>query len=191
MPLIHSRAASAFFFAPSRPSASYGRLVGVARFLLIAVMRLVIEDDDTFSRKQFRADPAQPVRRIGVQPVDRRTDEQNVGSLAGPLPRRKPEDMESRAVARSSIARAPAPGGRRASVSLAADRRRPSWPRAERRRLRDYLRRYLKETAASPDEIERMPFADLIQIGNVRGLLPSVWSAWRRFREMRVRASNA
>jgi Nucleotidyltransferase substrate binding protein like len=30
------------------------------------------------------------------------------------------------------------------------------------------LRRYLKETAASPDEIERMAFADLIRTGTLR-----------------------
>ena len=52
------------------------------------------------------------------------------------------------------------------------------------------LRRYLKETAASPDEIEKLPFADLIRTGSVQGLLRSDWSAWRRFREMRARTSD-
>ena len=52
------------------------------------------------------------------------------------------------------------------------------------------LRRYLKETAASPDEIEQMPFADLIRAGNAQGLLRSDWPAWRRFREMRARTSH-
>ena len=52
------------------------------------------------------------------------------------------------------------------------------------------LRRYLKETAASPDEIERMPFADLIRTANARGLLRGDWPAWRRFREMRARTSH-
>jgi len=52
------------------------------------------------------------------------------------------------------------------------------------------LRRYLKETAASPDEIERLPFADVIRSGNAQGLVKSEWSAWRRFREMRVRTSH-
>src|SRR5437667_12789823 len=52
------------------------------------------------------------------------------------------------------------------------------------------LRRYLKETAASPDEIDRMPFADLIRAGNAQGLLRSDWPAWRRFREMRARRSH-
>src|SRR5437773_983037 len=52
------------------------------------------------------------------------------------------------------------------------------------------LRRYLKETAASPDEIERMPFADLIRTGNAQRLLRGGWPVWRRFREMRARTSH-
>jgi nucleotidyltransferase substrate binding protein (TIGR01987 family) len=52
------------------------------------------------------------------------------------------------------------------------------------------LRRYLMETAASPDEIARLPFADLIRTGNIQGLLRSDWPAWRRFREMRARTSH-
>jgi nucleotidyltransferase substrate binding protein (TIGR01987 family) len=52
------------------------------------------------------------------------------------------------------------------------------------------LRRYLKETAASPDEIDQMPFADLIRTANGRGLLRGDWPVWRRFREMRARTSH-
>jgi nucleotidyltransferase substrate binding protein (TIGR01987 family) len=52
------------------------------------------------------------------------------------------------------------------------------------------LRRYLKQTAASPDDIERMPFADLIRTGNAQGLLRGDWPVWRRFREMRARTSH-
>src|ERR1700738_4911383 len=52
------------------------------------------------------------------------------------------------------------------------------------------LGRYLKLIAASPDEIERMPFADLIRTGNAQGLLREGWPAWRRFREMRARTSH-
>ena len=52
------------------------------------------------------------------------------------------------------------------------------------------LRRYLRETAASPDEVDRMPFADLIRTGNAQGLLRSDWPAWRQFREMRARTSH-
>lgn len=52
------------------------------------------------------------------------------------------------------------------------------------------LRRYLAETAASPDEIARMPFADLIRAGNAAGLLSAEWVTWRRFRELRSRTSH-
>jgi nucleotidyltransferase substrate binding protein (TIGR01987 family) len=52
------------------------------------------------------------------------------------------------------------------------------------------LRRYLKETAASPDEIDQMPIADLIRTANGQGLLRGDWPAWRRFREMRARTSH-
>jgi nucleotidyltransferase substrate binding protein (TIGR01987 family) len=52
------------------------------------------------------------------------------------------------------------------------------------------FRRYLKETAASPDEIERTPFADLIRTANAQGLLRADWPVWRRFREMRARTSH-
>ena len=52
------------------------------------------------------------------------------------------------------------------------------------------LKRYLEETAASPDDIERMPFADLIRTANAQGILRSDWPVWRRFREMRARTSH-
>jgi nucleotidyltransferase substrate binding protein (TIGR01987 family) len=52
------------------------------------------------------------------------------------------------------------------------------------------LRRYLREAAASPDEVDRMHFADLIRTANAQRLLRSDWPAWRRFREMRARTSH-
>ena len=52
------------------------------------------------------------------------------------------------------------------------------------------LRRYLMQTAASADKIERLPFADLIRAGSAAGLLQGDWTAWRRFREMRARTSH-
>ena len=52
------------------------------------------------------------------------------------------------------------------------------------------LRRYLKETSASPEDIERMPFADLVRTANTQGLLRGDWPIWRRFREMRARTSH-
>ncbi|HTV33183.1 MAG TPA: nucleotidyltransferase substrate binding protein [Methylocella sp.] len=53
------------------------------------------------------------------------------------------------------------------------------------------LKRYLKETAASSELIEQMPFQDLIRTGAEQGLLRSGWPEWRRFREMRARTSHA
>src|SRR5690348_10507526 len=52
------------------------------------------------------------------------------------------------------------------------------------------LRRYLAETAASPEEITRLPFADLIRAAKAQGLIQGGWPDWRRFREMRTRTSH-
>src|SRR6516164_7697811 len=52
------------------------------------------------------------------------------------------------------------------------------------------LRRYLKETASSPDEVDRMPFADFIRTETAQGLLRSDWPAWQQFRETRTRTSH-
>ena len=52
------------------------------------------------------------------------------------------------------------------------------------------LRRYLKETAASLNDVERMPFADLVRTANAQGLLRGDWPVWRRIREMRGRTSH-
>jgi nucleotidyltransferase substrate binding protein (TIGR01987 family) len=53
------------------------------------------------------------------------------------------------------------------------------------------LRRSLKESVASPEEVDRMPFADLIRAAGAQGLVRGDWPAWRRFREMRARTSHA
>jgi nucleotidyltransferase substrate binding protein (TIGR01987 family) len=52
------------------------------------------------------------------------------------------------------------------------------------------LRRFLKEIAASPDEIDRLPFADLIRTGSAQRLLRGDWPAWRDFREMRAQTGH-
>jgi len=52
------------------------------------------------------------------------------------------------------------------------------------------LKRFLKEGAASPDDIEQMAFADLIRTANAQGLLRGDWPAWRAFRQMRARTSH-
>ena len=46
------------------------------------------------------------------------------------------------------------------------------------------------ENAASPEEVARLPFADLIRSGHAQGLLRRGWPEWRRFREMRARTSH-
>jgi len=52
------------------------------------------------------------------------------------------------------------------------------------------LRRYLTQSAASADEVDRLAFADLVRAGGAAGLLRSDWPKWRRFREMRTRTSH-
>lgn len=52
------------------------------------------------------------------------------------------------------------------------------------------LKRYLEQSAASPEEFDRMAFQDLVRSGNAAGLLRGDWPAWRRFREMRARSSH-
>jgi nucleotidyltransferase substrate binding protein (TIGR01987 family) len=52
------------------------------------------------------------------------------------------------------------------------------------------MRRYLVETAASPEEVAQLPFADLIRAGSGQGLLRGGWPEWRRYREMRTRTSH-
>lgn len=52
------------------------------------------------------------------------------------------------------------------------------------------LKRFLKESAASPDDIEEMSFADLIRTANAQGLLLGDWPAWRAFRQIRARTSH-
>jgi nucleotidyltransferase substrate binding protein (TIGR01987 family) len=52
------------------------------------------------------------------------------------------------------------------------------------------LRRYLAVTAASPEDVTQLSFADLIRAGSEAGLLRHDWQAWRRFREMRTRTSH-
>jgi nucleotidyltransferase substrate binding protein (TIGR01987 family) len=53
------------------------------------------------------------------------------------------------------------------------------------------LRRFLRENSASPEEVDRMPFQDLIRTANQQGLLAGDWPAWRQYREMRARTSHA
>jgi len=52
------------------------------------------------------------------------------------------------------------------------------------------LRRYLRLISASPQAYDQMPFQDLIRTANGQGLLRGDWSAWRRYRDMRVRTGH-
>ena len=52
------------------------------------------------------------------------------------------------------------------------------------------LRRYLAQSGASSDEVERLSFADLIRAGGAAGLLRGDWPVWRAFREMRTRTTH-
>lgn len=52
------------------------------------------------------------------------------------------------------------------------------------------LRRFLKETAASPDDFETMTFAGLVRTGNEQGLLRSDWGRWKVYRQARTDSSH-
>lgn len=47
------------------------------------------------------------------------------------------------------------------------------------------LRRTLEESAANPEEVDRMSFATLIRTAAEQGLIAGDWPQWRTFREMR------
>lgn len=53
-----------------------------------------------------------------------------------------------------------------------------------------FLRRFIRQTAASPDEVDRMAFQDLIRTANQQGLLLGDWPAWHRYRDLRARTSH-
>lgn len=52
------------------------------------------------------------------------------------------------------------------------------------------LKRYLEQTAASPEQFDQMPFADLIRSANEQGLLAGDWPVWRGYRDMRSKTSH-
>ena len=53
------------------------------------------------------------------------------------------------------------------------------------------LKRFIGQTAASPEEVDRMAFQDLIRTANQQGLLLGDWPAWHRYRDARARTSHA
>jgi nucleotidyltransferase substrate binding protein (TIGR01987 family) len=52
------------------------------------------------------------------------------------------------------------------------------------------LRRFIRETSASPDDVDRMAFQDLIRTANQQNLLLGDWPAWHRHRDLRARTSD-
>jgi nucleotidyltransferase substrate binding protein (TIGR01987 family) len=52
------------------------------------------------------------------------------------------------------------------------------------------LRRFIRQTAASPEEVDRMAFQDLIRTANRQGLLLGDWPAWHRYRDSRAKTSH-
>lgn len=52
------------------------------------------------------------------------------------------------------------------------------------------LKRYLEETASSPEEIDLGTFQNLIRTGNEKGILRSDWLRWRIYRQARTDSSH-
>ena len=52
------------------------------------------------------------------------------------------------------------------------------------------LKRYLEFAAASPGEIDRMTFQDLIRTANEQGVLRGEWPDWQGYRDMRGKTSH-
>ena len=52
------------------------------------------------------------------------------------------------------------------------------------------LKRYLKDSAANPEEIDLGTFQNLIRTGNEKGLLRSDWRRWKDYRQARTNSSQ-
>lgn len=52
------------------------------------------------------------------------------------------------------------------------------------------LKRYLEETAATPEDIDMSTFQNLIRRGNEKGLLRSDWLRWKIYRQARTDSSH-
>ena len=53
------------------------------------------------------------------------------------------------------------------------------------------LRCFIRRTAASPEEVDRMTFQDMIRTAYYQGFLLGDWPAWRRYRDSRAKTSYA
>ena len=52
------------------------------------------------------------------------------------------------------------------------------------------LKRFIRQTAASPEVVDRMAFQDLVRTGNQLGLLLGEWPDWHRYRDLRAQTSH-
>ena len=52
------------------------------------------------------------------------------------------------------------------------------------------LRRFIRRNAASPEEVDRMTFQDLIRAANQQALLLGDWPTWHRYRDLRALTSH-
>jgi len=52
------------------------------------------------------------------------------------------------------------------------------------------LKRGLEAASASPEQYDKMPFADLIRSGNEQDLLLSEWPVWKSYRDLRAKTSH-
>lgn len=52
------------------------------------------------------------------------------------------------------------------------------------------LKRALEAASASPEQYDRMFFADLIRSGNEQGLLLNDWTVWKNYRDLRAKTSH-
>ncbi|WP_428542807.1 HI0074 family nucleotidyltransferase substrate-binding subunit [Rhodopila sp.] len=52
------------------------------------------------------------------------------------------------------------------------------------------LRRFIRQTAASPEEVDQMTFQDLIRTANQQALLSGDWPTWHRYRDLRALTSH-
>jgi nucleotidyltransferase substrate binding protein (TIGR01987 family) len=52
------------------------------------------------------------------------------------------------------------------------------------------IKRYLMETAPSPQEVDGLSFADMIRVASAQGLLHGDWRNWQDYRRMRTRTGH-
>ena len=53
------------------------------------------------------------------------------------------------------------------------------------------LQQFIRRGSASPEEVDRMAFQDLIRTANQQGLLLGDWPVWHRYRDARASTSHA